>query len=126
MALVRWNEAYRFVDAHGVLLPDQFSEADLGKVIYSSDGRPNIRVIEGVRRAPPAAAGQQWLGEDLAAGLELVARLYDQPFAHEIERVNVLNFGGRIDPRNAQLVLRHTLQHGSPLGPPLECHRRVH
>jgi hypothetical protein len=65
-------------------------------------------IIEGVARPAPKNAGQKWTGEDLHAALDLEALLLDpanQPFTHEIRKINVANFGGRHDPREAQLVL---------------------
>ena len=41
----------------------------------------------------------------MAAGLTMVKRLYGLPFADEIVKVNVANFGGRVDLREAQIVL---------------------
>ena len=96
---------YWLVDAEGVKLPDKFAAADVPKVVSTPGGRTNIRIIEGVESPPPRDAGQKWAGNDLAAGLELVRRLYDQPFADDIVKVNVDNFGGRIDLREAQIVL---------------------
>lgn len=108
MALVRSGVApdeYWFVDGKGVKLPERFARADVGKIVRGADGRVNVRVIEGVRQPPPKDAGRQWVGEDLHASLELVKRLYDQPFADDVVMVRCANFAGRIDPREAQLVL---------------------
>jgi hypothetical protein len=105
MALVQNGSDYWFVDSQGIKLPERFVAEDVRKIVFSSNGRTNIRVIEGVHNRPPQLAGHKWTGEDLAAGLELVRRLYGVPFADEIVQVNVENFGGRIDPREAQLVL---------------------
>jgi hypothetical protein len=49
--------------------------------------------------------GRKWPGEDLVAGLELVRLLFGQDFAEEIVKVDVSNFAGRVDVREAQLVL---------------------
>ena len=106
MAIVQAGEDYWFVDGAGVKLPERFTAADLQKLIYASDGSTNLRVIEGVRKPPPKSAGQLWHGEDLAAGLELVREFYGQPFLNEIIRIDVSNFAGRVDPREAQIVLR--------------------
>jgi hypothetical protein len=105
MALARFEADYWFVDAHGTKLPERFSGNDLPSIVYGSEGVPNIRVIEGIHHAPPKEAGQKWLGEDLAAGLELVCRLYDEPCAREIVKVDVSNFHGRVDAREAHIVL---------------------
>jgi hypothetical protein len=105
MALVRTGMEYWFVDKGGVKLPEKFQHADITRVVFTADGQTNVRVIEGVRSPPPFYAGQHWPGEDLAAGLDLVRRLYGQPFANDIVKVKVDNFGGRIDSREAQIVL---------------------
>jgi hypothetical protein len=104
------RDVYWFVDAKGVRLPERFTAADVPKVVYAADGKVNVRVIEGVRNAPPAKAGQPWPGDDLAAGLELAEKLNGQPFAEEIERIDVSNYAGRVEKREAYLVLR-TRQH---------------
>lgn len=105
MALARFNDDYWFVDAHGIKLPERFAGNDLPFILYGADGSTNIRVIEGIRHAPPAQAGQKWIGDDLAAGLELVCRLYDQPCAQEIVKVDVSNFRGRVNTARAHFVL---------------------
>jgi hypothetical protein len=64
----------------------------------------NIRIIEGVIE-PPVDSGQKWAGEDLAAALDMAKILYGQSYADEIVKVNVANFGGRVDPREAQITL---------------------
>ena len=105
MALVRTGMEYWFVDKNGVKLPEKFQHADVTRVVFTADGQTNVRVIEGVRSPPPVYAGQRWPGEDLASGLDLVRHLYGQPFANDIVKVKVDNFGGRIDSREAQIVL---------------------
>ena len=105
MALVRSGSDWWFVDAQGVKLPESFRDADIPKVVFGRDGRPNIRQIDGVRWPAPRAAGGRWPGDDLAAALDLVRRLYGQPFADDVVKVNVDNYAGRVDPREAQIVL---------------------
>ena len=105
-ALVYDNDGhYWFVDEQGVKLPEWFEPRELKQLIFAADGRVNLRVIEGVRNPPPRQAGQLWLGDDLIAGLDLARRLSGQPFAEELIRINVGNYGGRIDRREAYLVL---------------------
>jgi hypothetical protein len=103
-ALVQWRDEYWLVDAEGVKLPERFSFEQLPALVRSPEGRANLRIIEGVLREP-VKPGARWGGDDLAAGLELAAALANQPWADEIERVNVSNFGGRITPSDAQLTL---------------------
>jgi len=104
IALVRWRNDYWLVDGDGVKLPERFAAADVPKIVIGRDGHTNIRVVEGIQRPPPLA-GKNWGGDDLAAGLEMVKRLYGLAFADEIVKVNVANFGGRVDLREAQVVL---------------------
>jgi hypothetical protein len=105
IALVQWGEYYWLVDGEGMKLPEQFTASHVPKIVIGRDGRMNIRIIEGVRQPPPET-GKKWAGQDLAAGLGLVKLLYGKPYAEELVSVNVANFAGRIDPREAQLVLR--------------------
>lgn len=104
IALVKWGKDYWLVDGEGVKLPERFAAADVPKIVIGRDGRTNIRIVEGVQRPPPQA-GRNWGGDDLTAGLDMVRRLYGLRFADEIVKVDVANFGGRVDPREAQLVL---------------------
>lgn len=119
IALVRWGKDYWLVDGEGVKLPERFDAADVPKIVVGRDGRTNIRVIEGVLRPPPQA-GRSWGGDDLTAGLEMVKRLYGLPFGDEIVKVSVANYGGRVDLREAQLVLgtKHAteIRWGRPIG----------
>ncbi len=107
-ALVRTGPAYYLIDRMGVRLPEQYAVADVPRVVETPDGRTNILIIEGVARPAPKNAGQKWTGEDLRAGLDLAGLLLDpanQPFTHEIRKINVENFSGRRDAREAQVVL---------------------
>jgi hypothetical protein len=104
VALVKWNDRYTLVDNEGTVLPEQFTEAEVPRIVYGADGKMNIRVIEGVSHKP-GSPGQVWPGADVAAGLELVQLLYNQPYADDILKVNVANFQGRRSPRDPQLTL---------------------
>jgi hypothetical protein len=103
VALVKWETFYWLIDGDGILLPEQYTQADLRKVMYDGN-HLSLRIIEGVGTSPPES-GQKWQGPDLAAGIDMVRLLYDKPYTNEIERINVSNFAGRQDPREAQLVL---------------------
>ncbi len=105
VALVKTGSAYWLVDNSGVKLPERFAESDIGKIVIGTDRKVNIRVIEGVRRAAPREAGQKWVGDDLAAGLEMVRTLSGLPYAEEIHTINVSNFAGREDPKEAHITL---------------------
>jgi hypothetical protein len=104
VALVQWKDEFWLVDAEGVKLPERFTNEQLPQITRTPDRAMNLRVIEGVKQ-PPVGPGRKWPGDDLAAGVELAQVLYGKPYADEIERVNVANFGGRINPVEAQLTL---------------------
>lgn len=104
LALVHWKDYFWLVDSEGVKLPEQFTQKQLQQVIYGRDNKLLFRVIEGVRQ-PPVESGRKWSGDDLAAGLTLAQYLSGQPFAEEVVRIDVSNFGGRDNTKEAQLVL---------------------
>jgi len=116
---VRWQHDYWLVDVDGVKLPERFAATDVPKIAIGRDGHTNIRIVDGVQRPPPQP-GKPWGGEDLAAGLEMVRRLYGLPYADEVVKVDVANFGGRNDYREAQLVLGTKygteIRWGAPIG----------
>jgi hypothetical protein len=103
-ALVRWGQTFWLVDGKGVKLPEQYSAAQLSKIMFTDDGGMNVRLIQGVTHGP-SDAGKTWPGADLAGGLELANLLASQPWADEIRTIDVSNFAGRKDPREAQIVL---------------------
>lgn len=105
IALVKWGDYFWLVDGQGIKLPEQFVAAHVPKVVIGRDGKLNIRIIEGVEDPPPDP-GLRWRGHDLAAGLAMVKLLYGRPWAEQIISVNVANYAGRVDPRQAQIVLR--------------------
>ena len=105
IAVVKWGEYYWLVDNDGVILPEQFTAANLEKVTVGSDRRTSIRIIDGVTQPPPEP-GKKWAGGDLAAGLELVKLFYGKLFLDEVVAVDVSNFGGRIKRADPQLVLQ--------------------
>lgn len=120
IALVPYRNEYILVDGEGHKLPERFPITQQPpRVLFGSDGRVNIRIIEGVAAMPPYVDGQRWAGEDLQAGLDMVKLLYDQPFAEEIHRVNVANYKGRRNPREAQIALitryRTEIRWGEPV-----------
>jgi hypothetical protein len=105
IALVQWGDYYWLVDGDGMKLPEQFTASHVPRIVLGRNGRMNVRIIEGVKQPPPVS-GQRWAGADLSAGLGLVKLLYGRSYAEELVTVNVANFSGRKDPREAQLVLR--------------------
>ncbi|HEX8522964.1 MAG TPA: hypothetical protein VF669_11955 [Tepidisphaeraceae bacterium] len=104
VALVRWGDFFWLVDGDGVKLPEAYTPAEVPKIVVGQDKKLAIRIIEGVKQ-PPAEPGLKWQGADLAAGIEMVKVLFDKPYAQEIVKVDVTNFGGRKDAKEAQLVL---------------------
>jgi hypothetical protein len=103
-ALVKWGDYYWLVDADGVKLPEQYDAGLLSKILIGPDGRTNLRIIDGVSHGPPAP-GQIWPGQDLAGGLEMARLLADANWADQIRDIDVSNFNGRRDDRQAQIVL---------------------
>ena len=104
IALVRWNDAFWFVDNDGVKLPEQFTPTEVPKIAIGPAGKIVMRIIEGVRHVP-VDPGMRWTGDDLAAGLEMVKLLANQPFAEDVVKVDVSNFQGRDNPRDAFISL---------------------
>ncbi|HEX4055527.1 MAG TPA: hypothetical protein VHX86_14780 [Tepidisphaeraceae bacterium] len=103
-ALVQWGQYYWLVDDHGVKLPEQYTADLLPKIVLGADGKVNIRIIDGVSHAP-CESGRTWQGDDLAGGLEMARLIAGQDWANQIRAIDVSNFAGRHDPRNAQIVL---------------------
>ncbi len=104
IALVHWQDYFWLVDGEGYKLPEQYTGAEVPKVLYGPSHQTNLRIIEGVKREPPES-GQKWPGDDLAAGLDLLKLLYGRPYTDDVLKVDVSNFAGRRDPREAHLVL---------------------
>ncbi len=111
IALVHWGDFYWLVDGEATSLPEQYTADQLHQIMYAPDGQLNIRVVEGISHDPPGA-GRHWSGEDLRAALDLVKFLYGKPYAQEACKVDVANFDGRVDPREAQIVLWTTQKIG--------------
>lgn len=99
------GDYYYLVDSDGVALPERYKPEQLGKVVYGRDGRMNIRVIEGVSNPPPAVPGKGWSGGDIRAGLEMVRALAGHPYTEEIMKVDMTNFGGRVNERESHILL---------------------
>jgi hypothetical protein len=104
IALVKWGIYYWLVDGDGYKLPEQYTADLLDRIILGADGHTNIRIISGVHHAP-VETGRKWPGDDLAAGIAMVKLLYGHDYAEAIRAVDVSNYKGRVDPREAQLVL---------------------
>lgn len=104
VALVKWGEYYWLVDNDGYVLPEQFTSANLDQITVGRDGRTSLRVIQGVKQAPPES-GKKWMGGDLLAGLDLIKLFYGKLFLDEVTGVDVSNFAGRVRRASPQLVL---------------------
>jgi hypothetical protein len=104
MALVRWQDYYWLIDSDGYKLPEQYTAEQAADLVLDNDRRPHLRILEGVENAP-VESGQKWPGADLAAGLELARLLFGQRYADEIVKIDITNFAGRVDAREAQLTL---------------------
>jgi len=119
IALVASRNDFILVDGEGIRLPEKFGPSTLPRILLGPDGKMNLRIIEGVAAMPPFVDGQKWVGEDLAAGLDMARLLYGRPFTEEIQRINVANFKGRKNPRDAQIVLltrnRSEVRWGEPI-----------
>ncbi len=105
IALVQWGQFYWLVDGEGVKLPEQFAASHVPRIVIGRDGRINIRLVQGVREAPPET-GKKWLGRDVAAAVAMAKLLCGQACAEQIAMVDVTNFAGREDAKEAQIVLR--------------------
>jgi hypothetical protein len=103
-ALVKWHDGYWLVASDGYKLPERYDPSEVPKVMGEAEGMPPLRIIDGVRHAPPEA-GEKWVGDDLMAGLNMVAVLSSDPVADAVLKIDVSNFSGRDDPREAHIVL---------------------
>ena len=91
-AMVQQGNEFLLVDAAGVRLP--------GTYRYDSAWQ----FIQGVARPAPSS-GSRWEGQDLQAGLAVIATLALEPFADQITAVLVDNHDGRSDPKAGHLEL---------------------
>lgn len=65
VARVAWGRGTGLVDAEGILLPSGH---------YRPESVSAVPLVVGVRKAPPARAGQAWADPGLEAGLEILGR----------------------------------------------------
>jgi len=113
VAVLRTDHGYVLVDHEGVRLPG----------LYERHQVPLLGLVEmtGVASGPPPVGGR-WPGDDLAAGLALAQVLRDEPYAEQIDAIDV---SGR-DPRQrldlAFYVGRRRIVWGAPIGhaPPIQ------
>lgn len=104
IALVHWGEYYWLIDDQSVKLPEQYTSQQVPRIVVGRDRKMNIRIIEGIQQPPPES-GKKWIGEDLAAGLEMARLLLGRPYTEEIVKIDVSNFEGRKEDREAHVVL---------------------
>jgi hypothetical protein len=91
-AMVQQGNEFLLVDAAGVRLPGTYQ--------YDS----TWQLIQGVAQPAPSS-GSRWEGQDLQAGLAVIAALAWEPFADQITAVLVDNHDGRSDPKAGHLEL---------------------
>ena len=68
--------------------------------------------ISGARASAPGC-GRKWPGDDLAAGLRLVALVAEKPYANQIVTADVRNYAGRAPGGDEEPHLRYCAQIGS-------------
>jgi hypothetical protein len=107
VALLHYQDRYYMVDGDGFYLPENYSADQVSKVVFGTDGRLNMRIVEGIKSGPPMP-GAKWDGEDVVAAIDMVKVLGDarnRGYTEEIIKVDVSNFAKRQDEREAQIVL---------------------
>lgn len=107
VAVVRTGDGYVLVDRDRTRLPGLFARHQVPLL-----GLPEVVGV----MAPAPAVGGRWRGDDLAAGLALVALVADQPFAGQIEAVDVAGRDGRGRLSLSLLAGRRTIRWGLPPG----------
>jgi len=103
-ALVKWADVYWLVDNEGFMLPASYSRQQLDRITMASDGKVNLRIVEGIAHAP-MVPGELWPGDDLATGLDMARILANREYTEQITTIDVSNYAGRLDPRDSQVVL---------------------
>ncbi|MBC7785052.1 MAG: hypothetical protein H7144_14540 [Burkholderiales bacterium] len=103
VALVKWQDAYWYVDADAVRLPERLSGEQVAQLIRPGIS-PMFHIIDGVGSAP-LPPGKAWPGGDVKAGIELIALLANKPYGDQIIKIDVSNFGGRVNANESQLNL---------------------
>lgn len=105
-ALVSHNGQYILIADDRTVLPEQFSEDELPKVMFgpTAAGHTQLRIIQGVV-ASPAKPGAIWSGSDIAAGLKMATLLSQVPYADDIVRIDVSNAAGAMGQRLPRLIL---------------------
>jgi hypothetical protein len=98
------------IDSEDVRLPGDYPLGDRTRSKLLVISGMDLPVVDGKAAAPQP--GEVWAsgathraGEDLLAGMRLVKALQDQPFAHQIDAIDVSNFNGRKDSRAPWILL---------------------
>jgi hypothetical protein len=94
-ALIRWRERYYLIDSRGRLLPRPFDVDEASQLDHFIS-------IVGTRYAPPGFAGFEWDGEDVIAALSIMQVIDQQPWRHQVRRVDV---AGYVDRRHQPIRL---------------------
>jgi hypothetical protein len=81
-ALVRWRGRDWLVDAQARALP----------ISWDAGSGPLLAAVLGVRSGPPRLAGEQWAGADLTAALAVLAVVDRQPWAEQVQAVDLSQF----------------------------------
>lgn len=81
-ALVRHSERDWLIDGNARLLP----------ISWDAGHGPALAVIVGAGFAAPRAAGDTWPGNDLVAGLGVLAVVDRQPWARQVQAIDVSGF----------------------------------
>jgi len=92
VAMVQRDAEFYLVDQDAVRLPGQY--------LY----HPESPLVQGVTAAPPGP-GVTWAGQDVRAGLAVLAAIRSEPFSRQVTAVLVDNFDGRRDHRDVHLEL---------------------
>lgn len=89
LALVESRGDYLLIDEQGDRLPGEYTQSQVKAV--------GLPVLLGVK-APPPAPGRRWPGEDVKAGVDVLALLRGQAFASQVKAVQVRDTAGQIRP----------------------------
>lgn len=92
-AMVEEGGEYYMVDRKGVRLPG----------VYHND--TEWLYVTGVEAAVPEA-GSVWPGADVQAGLDVIAAVREERFAHQLTAVDVENYGGREQDWASHILLQ--------------------
>jgi len=98
-ALIEWRDGYRLVDNFGIRLPGLYLDHQVDQL--------EMPIITGATSGP-SSPGNLWPGEDVQAGLKLVAMLKNERFASQIRAYDV---SGR-DERNRMRLALQTFNGG--------------